>query len=187
MKIFFDTTYRRDEKQAKNYKRIYNQIEKLGNKHVFTDIAQDSPISLNESSTKDKELSVSLYHKRLEYLHDSDINMFEASTPSLSTGLLIEKSLDMNKPTIVFYLEGNMPVLVAGIENEKLLVVSYSENNLEKVVKEALIKASQIRDKRFNFFISPMLLEYIERKSKELGITKSKLIRNLILKHMKNK
>ena len=187
MKVFLDTTYRRDKQHLANYLRIYALIETLGYIHLFKDIAEDSPLSINESSDKrERNKSVDLYRKRLEYLHRSDINVFEASLPSLSTGLLIEKSIEMNKPTVVFYQQSNTPILISGIENDKLILVSYNEDTLEKVVKEAFIKARQIRDKRFNFFISPSLLEYLEKKSKEMGITKSTFIRNLILKHMKN-
>ena len=92
MKVFLDTTYRRDKQHHANYLQIYNRIEALGHVHLFKDIAQDSPLSINETSDKrERNKSVDLYRKRLEYLHRSDINVFEASIPSLSTGILIEK------------------------------------------------------------------------------------------------
>src|SRR3990167_7773814 len=108
MKVFLDTTYRRDKQHLANYLRIYALIETLGYIHLFKDIAEDSPLSINESSDKrERNKSVDLYRKRLEYLHRSDINVFEASLPSLSTGLLIQKSIEMNKPTVVFYQQSN--------------------------------------------------------------------------------
>jgi predicted DNA binding CopG/RHH family protein len=45
--------------------------------------------------------------------------------------------------------------------------------------------AREKRDKRFNFFISPKLLEFLEKTSNGDGITKSKYIRNLIVEHMR--
>ncbi len=188
MKIFLDTTYRRNKEHEANYRKIYEYIEQLGHTHLFTNIVNNIPLDEDNTATsKAREKSVELYQKRLEYLHKSDVNIFEASIPSLSTGLLIEKSLDMNKPTIVLYLENNIPTLIAGIENDKLLLAPYTKTNLKRIVEEILVKVNQIKDKRFNFFISPQLLEYLERASKDMGITKSTFIRRLILKHMKTK
>lgn len=189
MKVYLDTTYKRDEQTEKNYLRIYNTIEKLGYKHIFKGIVNHEPLksaSADNADRKEREMYVKMYKQRLEYLHQSDINVFEASLPSLSTGLLIEKSLDANKPTVVFYAEGNTPVLISGIEDDKLILISYTGKDLEQKVTETLKKANEIRDKRFNFFISPELLDYLERSSKIDGITKSTFIRRLILKHKKS-
>jgi predicted DNA binding CopG/RHH family protein len=65
------------------------------------------------------------------------------------------------------------------------MIRSYNEKDLKKVVSEALEQSREKRDKRFNFFISPKLLEFLEQSSNSEGITKSKLIRNLIVEHMR--
>jgi predicted DNA binding CopG/RHH family protein len=74
---------------------------------------------------------------------------------------------------------------LTGIEDEKLIIRSYTEKNLKKILKEAIDLARQRSDKRFNFFISQKLLNYLESISKKEGINKSTFIRNLILEHMR--
>jgi uncharacterized short protein YbdD (DUF466 family) len=96
----------------------------------------------------------------------------------------MQKALEDNKPVIILYFNQNTPLFMSGVEDEKLFVANYSEKNIKKVVRNSLEQAKERRDKRFNFFISPKLLEYLEKMSKEEGITKSKFIRNLILEHM---
>jgi predicted DNA-binding protein len=54
------------------------------------------------------------------------------------------------------------------------------ENTLDQVIRDAVEKAQSLADKRFNFFISPSLLSYLNKASKEEGVTKSTFIRNLI-------
>lgn len=191
MKVFFDTSYRRTEAQEKHYAVIYKCIEEMGYKHLYNEIMEGvnsdkTGSAIGAEDRQERTKYIEMYKKRLHYLHQSDINVFEATIPSLSTGLLIEKSLDMNKPTLVFYYKKNTPVLISGIEDEKLILAEYDDGNIAQVVRDTINKTNQIRDKRFNFFISPTLLEYLERKSKENGITKSTFIRRLILKHMKS-
>lgn len=111
--------------------------------------------------------------------------MFDATVPSGGIGFLIEKSLEYSKPTIVLYHETAPTYFFPGADHEKLIVKPYNEKNVKKVVNEALAAAREKRDKRFNFFISPRLLEYLESTSKEMGVTKSKFIRDLILEHMR--
>lgn len=131
-----------------------------------------------------KKGDINLYKKNLKKIKDSDINLFECSLHSLSIGFMIEKSLEAHKPTIVLYLEDNNPHFLDGIEDEKLIVRSYNDKNLNDILAEALKEAKIRGDKRFNFFISPMLLSYLEKASKEKGVTKSTFIRNLLLDHM---
>jgi hypothetical protein len=91
----------------------------------------------------------------------------------------------MNKPTLVLYYKDNVQHFLAGAEDEKLLVKSYNETNLTNVLKESIEELKSFKDKRFNFFINPGLLTYLETTSKNLGLTKSNFIRNLIVDHMK--
>jgi len=185
MKVFFDTTARRTPTVERYYKTIYKAIENLGCKHLFTDIMMDNRLNLDEGEESFRKEYAEMYKERMRMLQESDINMFEATVSSLSTGFLIEKSLDLHKPTIVFYEQGNTPILIAGIKHDKLVTKPYTEATIPEVVKKALAEAQEIRDKRFNFFISPPLLKYLDKASAEMGVTKSTFIRNLILKHMK--
>ena len=66
------------------------------------------------------------FNTTIELLKNSDINIFECTSPSLGIGFQVERSLEYNKPTVVLYLKGHMPHFFAGTENEKLLLKEYT-------------------------------------------------------------
>lgn len=186
MKIHFTATFRGKQQYGKYFERIFNEIIKLGH-----DILEDSIIKMQSEefyehldihSTKSLEEN---YDKVLKIMQRADINIFESSFHSISTGFLINKSLELHKPTIVLYYKNNVPILLAGNDNDKLIVKKYDDESLESVVNKTIDEAMQIRDKRFNLFLSDELLRYLERASKKEGFTKSNFVRNLIIRHMK--
>jgi len=121
----------------------------------------------------------------MENIQKADICILEVSAHSLGLGYIAQKSLEMSKPTIILYYKDCVPFFLTGAEDDKLIVESYDEKSLQKVLKNSLIKAREKRDKRFNFFLSPKLLQYIDEGSKKRGITKSKLLRDMIVEHMR--
>ncbi|MFZ2206921.1 MAG: hypothetical protein WA061_06295 [Microgenomates group bacterium] len=125
------------------------------------------------------------FNNTIETIKNSDVNIFECSSPSLGIGFQVERSLEYNKPTIILYLKGHVPHFFAGTDNEKMLLKEYTVSTAKEVVESSIEEANHIADKRFNFFISPSLLTYLENTSKKMGITKSTFIRSLIVEHMR--
>lgn len=184
MKVFFTASQRGKEEFEKYYKQIISIIKEKGYRLLDDDLmsvkTKDFYKNFKEGG---REASVEFYNQEIDRMQEADVNVFEVSKHSLSIGFVIKKSLEMNKPTILLYFENSAPLFLSGSDEEKLLLVSYTDTNLKEVLEEALEQASEKRDKRFNFFISDKLLEYLEETSKQLGVTKSKFIRNLIIEH----
>lgn len=84
------------------------------------------------------------------------------------------------KPTVVLYLQENIPYYLDGAQNDKLILKSYEESNLDSKVAEAFEIATKQREQRFNFFINPDLLGYLDDVTKQKGVTKSTYLRTLI-------
>jgi len=187
MKVYFDATQRGKDKYGVFYREIFEAIKACGYKHLFDTLLKQSPEEFYKKFTipEDETHAYDLYDLHMKHMQEADINVFEASIPSLSIGFLINKSLDLNKPTVVLYHEENKPVLISGISHDKLVERKYNKQNIKTVVADALKEASELRDKRFNFFISPQLLQYLEKASSAQGVNKSTFIRELIKKHMK--
>lgn len=185
MKVFFTASQRGKKEFGKYYNLIASQIKELGLNLLEDDILNIKSKEFYNNLEYNHDANVKFYKTKLESLEQADINIFEISAHSLSIGFVIEKSLELNKPTIVLYYSSNKPLLLMGNEDEKLILKSYTEKNLKEILQQAVALAKERRDKRFNFFISPKLLNYLENMSKKLGITKSKFIRNLLLDHMK--
>lgn len=185
MKVFFTASQRGRKEYGKYYDLIASSIKELNLILLDDDILHPQPKEFYNKLEYNHDANVKFYQTKLKNLEQSDINILEISAHSLSIGFVIEKSLELNKPTIVLYYKDFNPLLLMGNEDEKLILKSYTEKNLKKVLEEAIAIAKERRDKRFNFFISPKLLNYLEETSKKQGITKSKFIRNLILENMR--
>jgi len=169
------------------YHKIYNEIKALGYEHLDHEIINFDRDHYYEKLEKEgRKGYVELYQKKMQYLHEADICVFECSLHSLSIGFIIQRALDFNKPTVVLYYKENLPHFLMGAQEEKLMIRSYNEQNMKKVLKEILKDAWERKDKRFNFFITPKMLNYLEKASKAEGVTKSKFIRSLIFWYMKN-
>lgn len=186
MKVFFTASFRGDKTILKRYRQIYDIIDSLGYHHVDHDVVKVNPDDFYEKLTKEGRVgNVDLYNRKIKSIQEADICVFECSVHSLSIGFVIQKALEYNKPTIVLYHDNDIPHFLVGAKDEKLIIKNYTDSSVEKVVKLSLEEAGEVRDKRFNFFIRPELLTYLEKASKDLNITKSTFIRNLILEHRK--
>lgn len=186
MKVFFTASQRGKKYFDEYYKVIYEELQNRGYKHIDSTLINTS-IDTFYNSLEDSGLDSynKLYINNLNHIKNADIVIFECSFNSLSIGYMVEKSLQMNKPTVVLYIKGHTPHFLAGTKEDKLLVKSYTKETLIQTLKAAINEATQLRDKRFNFFISPNLLSYLENAAKKEGITKSALLRNLLLVHQK--
>lgn len=185
MKVFFVTSPRVEEKLRSLTNEIVHQIKANGYDLIDEENNVMNYDAFMKLMQKGKKGYVEYTQQKLRDIRNSDICIFDTNLHSSGIGYLIRESLQEGKPTIVLYTQ-NEPYFIAGIEDDKLILRHYTnKTTLKKIVKEALDIARERRDKRFNFFISPKLLEYLEEASKNEGLTKSKFIRNLILKHMK--
>jgi hypothetical protein len=169
------------------YSKIYAAIEKLQYKLIDKYlIEQDVDEHYKRFEDKSGKYYHEFYDRTIENIKSADINVFECSFPSLGIGYQVEKSLQLNKPTIVLYKEGQAPHFLLGIDEDKLILKVISDGaDVSKTLESAVNEARHQADKRFNFFISPSLLTYLEKISKKNNITKSTFIRNLILDHKK--
>ena len=182
MKVYLNTTIGDKGIDKKTFEKIFKEIENLGYDHVDADTIQHSNLQLLTS----QEDVVKEYNHILNNIRKADICIFETSSLSFITGFLINTSLDLQKPTIVLHSKEFKPYFLSGVSHEKLTIQEYSEKSIKKSIQQALDQAREKRDKRFNFFISPKLLEFLETSSSHEGVTKSKYIRNLIVEHMRD-
>ncbi|MFA5137108.1 MAG: hypothetical protein WC489_07025 [Patescibacteria group bacterium] len=184
MKVLFTASQRGKKLYLPYYKEIAKSIQQLGYTLLDDDLLTlETDEFYSQFEDGGRQALIDFYKNELKKIQKADINVFDCSFGSLSIGFIIEKSLGLNKPTVVLHYKDNAPFFLAGAEDEKLLISSYDDHNISAVVQNILDSASELRDKRFNFFISPELLNYLEITSKKQSITKSLFIRKLILEH----
>lgn len=189
MKIYFTSPIKDIDSIKPFLKEIYQIISKLGYAHAddFLSRLNNKEDFYSKLEEGGKEAHEQYFNDTINILKNADINIFECSIPSLGVGFQIEKSIAYNKPTIVLYYSKHKPHFIAGTQNEKLFIREYNDNNLSSVLEDTIDEARHASDKRFNFFISPSLLTYLEEVSTKAGITKSAFIRQLILEHKRKR
>lgn len=184
MKVFFTASQRGKKYFQHQYEQIYSAIDKLGHKHLETSFLKIKP---QEFYTKLKKAGIKGYNdyytNNVALIRKSDFTVFECSLPSLSIGYMVQLSINLNKPTVILYFEDNTPHFLVNTQEEKLIASNYNNNNLTDIVQQIITDVKGKSDKRFNFFVDPGLLNYLNKVSKEQGITKSTFIRNLIREH----
>jgi len=187
MKVYFSAPIKGTEKIENELKVMFTQITKLGHKHLddYLERLKEGMIFYERMDKEGGKSRKDFFEQTIENIKLADVVVFECTVPSLGIGFQIEKALDYNKPTIVLYLKGYTPSFLAGTENDKLILKEYTSQNLVQVVDDAIEEAKHSSDKRFNFFISPLLLSYLQDESEKLDMTKSAFIRKLILEHKK--
>jgi hypothetical protein len=105
MKIFFSASPHIEDSFKQIYQKIYKEIESLGYEHIddeATSMSNQDSISPNDKS---RDEQIKKYNNKVNAIKKADICIFETSSHSLSTGFLINVSLDQQKPTIALYYE----------------------------------------------------------------------------------
>ncbi len=184
MKVYFTAPEDGKRLFSGYYKRIYRILQEFGGQHVDDSVIAPFDINLaHQLEIGDADTYAQIYHRHLKCLKEADVAVFECSFTSTALGVLIEKALELGKPTIGLYYDNNPPHFIMAIHNPKFIVKSYDDDNLSDTISLSLQSIKHNMDRRFNFFISPDLLEYVKTQSVSRNITKSAFIRELILHH----
>ncbi len=182
MKVYFGTSPRIKKRYPKTISKIYRLIEESGHTHTSDFVIGVEPDEFYSRSEKEYQEH---HWKTLRDIKEADICVFEASLHSLSVGYLMNLSLDLGKPVIVLVREQLRPPVLQSLKSDNLLFVDYNEKTLEKKLKLVLRKAANRLDVRFNFFVTPKILAYLDWLSRKKRIPRAVYLRNLIERDMK--
>ncbi len=183
MKVVFIASHTQSKELGKHYKVIHDALVASGNK-VFTgnlfNTDQDDLLAKPDEREK-------WYKEVLRNVKESDITVVEISHPSTANvGHILTFALDIGKPVIALYKDGRDPFFLRGRVDDKLTLLSYTENDIKSVVASALDYVSSAQDVRFNFFISPAIGLYLDWVSKNKRIPRAVYLRKLIEEEMRN-
>ncbi len=182
MKIYFVASISGREKYLDSYKAIVEILRKQN--HTVTestiDYSGDYVYALSDDA------KVEYYRKVLKWIHTNDLLVTEASHPSMGVGHEISLALERGKPVLVLYQAGTAPHFLQGIESDKLAIVKYSPLDLEQQLIDSIDFLSQSTDTRFNFFISPKHVQFLDWVAQTKKIPRSVYLRKLIEKDREN-
>lgn len=182
MKIYFTASLRGKKEFGEQYQQIVQLLTKISGK-VFSD-----HILKNEFKQVEVESKVDArknYEKLLLEIKKSDIVVAEVSAQSLSVGHELTEAMSLSKPVIVLYTGEHRPGLLFGSMYDKMQIIQYDLNNLEEKIRTAIEEALKHADVRFNFFVSPKILNYLDWVAQKRMIPRSVFLRSLIEHEMK--
>lgn len=182
MKIYFTASLRGKGEYGENYRNIVRAIENLGEKLVSDHITKND---FEKVAAQDMEEAKSSYSQLLNWIKKADVFVAEVSTQSLSVGHEITEAMNLNKPVVLMYLAGRRPTMLFGSGYEKLQMVEYDEKNCQTLMAKAIEEAKKYADVRFNFFVPPKILAYLDWVAKKRMIPRSVFLRNLIEREMR--
>ena len=185
MKIYFVASPRLVVKDPELYKRIHHYLAK-NNVMLSDKLLKWTYKKLLDKiyDDNDKE-GASAYKEAIDKVKKADVVMMEVSGHSVTMGYLISKSLDLSKPVVVFYKKGTKILFLKGINNPKLKLKEYDKHNIENLLDQAIEEAKKEIDVRFNFFVSPKILTYLDWVAQKRMIPRSVFLRNLIEREIK--
>jgi len=172
------------EKNREVYSKMYDFMA-ADYKMVSDKVKKWVKIGTKDLSKAPLQVKRENYQETIKCVNKADIIVMEVTGHSMSMGYLISKALEINKPVIAMYTAERKPVFIKGIINPKLILMEYKSENFEKVISEAFEKAKGLIDMRFNFFVSPKILTYLDWVGQKRMIPKSVFLRNLIEHEMK--
>lgn len=182
MKIFFTGSPRALKANKEGHIKIYNAIEKKG-KHLSQLVINADPDNFYKA---EYENIVKHYHDTISNLKKADIVIAEVSMHSMSMGFLVNKALELSKPVIALYTSGHEPFFLTGIDDTLLQIIEYKNEDVEEKVFDAIDYASSQQDTRFNFFVSPKHINFLDWIAQNKKIPRSVYLRRLIEKEMSN-
>ena len=184
MKIYFTASLTGKKQFGDNYTAIVEILSKKASKlycdHIVGDNAEK--VAINQTKEEAKRFYTGLLRK----IKSCDIVVAEISHSSISVGHEISYALEAGKPVIALYTEGRAPFLLQGTQDDRFQLIEYRvDSSFVGIIDKALEEALRTSDVRFNFFVSPRILSYLDWVAKTKKLPRAVFLRNLIEREMK--
>jgi hypothetical protein len=185
MKIFLCASIYGKQHLEDSCKKIVALTKKTG----ATIVADHILDTTNEEMAQwKKDQDIKFHNFVMNGVKNSDAIFAEISHASTSVGYLISLAAQAGKPVVCFYNGEQKPHLFNTLEeqNDKFVVVQYSKlEDLDKLVPEMVEFVHEGQDTRFNFFVTPKHINYLNWIAKTRKIPRSVFLRKLIEEEMR--
>ncbi len=175
MKILFDFS----RQGISQYNSAFEEIRKsiLENGHFLTNDL------LQETKKLGKTLPQEAFNKLRKAISEADAIIIEGSIVSMSLGYIVTESINLGKPVLFLsdgHLKNHKNRFLMSIKSKLLYVEAYHDvHQLRPIVVRFMEECPNIKT-RFNLVLSNKLDSYIIKRSKDLNISKTEYIVDLI-------
>ena len=186
MKIFFLASVAVDEDLRKSYRHIVKILESLKNtvsaKHSLTLPSDIVKLTQAENEQRAKEL--------LKEMLKSDCVVFEGTKATTGGGYYLSAALQRSIPVLYLSQEEYKGLYLAS-SNRLLKIKQYNPDNpieLKKIIADFLKFTDKKKlNNRFNLMISDSMDIFLDRMSRDYGISKADYIRDSVYRKMEEK
>lgn len=179
MTIYFTASILQKDLYEEHYKKIVAALEAQGHKVLHEHITNVTLGQVYAANTDSERISY--YRKVQQWIAKADIVVAEMSFPStVNIGHEVSMALEKGKAVIGLYVKGKESLFLRGVQADRFLYEQYDVESLPAILKSAIDYAQDQSDTRFNFFISPSLLQYLDWISQSKKIPRSVYLRMLI-------
>jgi len=182
MKIYFTASLTGKAQYGANYQTILSEIKELGHSLVTTNVIDRTSKDVMEESA---DQAGEYYRRMIGWIKKADLVVAEVSYPSTGIGYEISLALQEGKPVIALYVGNRLPYLLESTHVDRLQVVEYNLEELKDVLKYAVEEAKNQLDVRFNFFVSPKIVRFLDWVAKKKKMPRAVYLRRLIEEDMK--
>lgn len=166
-----------------NYLTIIRYLESKKIKVIANHIINSAVDKIRQIKRKER---VKLHARLEKWIETCDFVVAEASFPSISVGYEISLALNLRKPVLILYGNGDPLALFAHHkEGSRLICEKYTLDSLCNTIDCFINYIKGSRDTRFTFFITPNIAAHLERIQKEERTPKSVYLRQLIERDMR--
>jgi len=178
MLIYFFATTSQTQTYQQNYMDIIHTIEKLGHKVIYEPMEEDSRQQQQSMTPAERQV---FYRRFVQQVNKCDMVIAEVSYPSsINIGYRISIAIEKNKPVLALHAKDKASPFLDGNTADRFLYEEYSPTTIRKTIERAINFAEQHTDARFNFFISPRHINFLDFISRKRKIPKSVYLRELI-------
>ena len=178
MKVFYTCSYYGKEKYQKYYDLVQTAIEKTGVQVI-------SPEKGNYKRVIPERVRVGLgdanavhYEAIRRGILAADAVIIEVSFQDIQIGFEAALAVAHKKPVLCLSIYEDFS---QKINNRYFFGAKYSELNVERIVGEFVERSRKKRlGERFNMFLSISQDQYLEKRAREEGVTKSEYLRELM-------
>lgn len=182
MKIAFVASILGKDKYRANYERIVKTLEKMGHKVLADHVINNDQSDLDSWS---EEKNIKFHKDVINRIKSADIVVSEISYSSLSVGYLLCLALtEYYKPTIVLISGQKEPNLLLTLADQnKVQIINYdSLDQIDRELPQEVNYAKDQMDVRFNFFVPPTIVAYLDWVAKKRKMPRAVYLRRLIEK-----
>lgn len=184
MNIFFIASIYGKKKYQANYEKLVKLVKDSGHKFTYEHVMTNDHRSMTEH---DEKADLKFHRDLINNIKRTDAVFAELSYTSTSAGYLVALAASIGKPVVIFYSGSEEPHLFKMLEltNDKLIIVRYKGvDDLNREVPLMIDFISEVQDTRFNFFVSPIISNYLDFISREKRVPRSVYLRKLIEQDM---